>query len=59
MQEVLPKPGLTAINTGPSGATLEHDYFHAPAQHSASGRILPCSVRLIVFNKTRLAQACY
>jgi hypothetical protein len=47
-----------AIATGPAGALLEQDYFRMPPQPNAARRILPCTVRLIVFEKTRIAQAC-
>lgn len=52
---VLAPPDLTAIYTGPAGAMVEHDYFQAPPS-IAAGR---CTVRMLVFEKTRLAQACY
>lgn len=58
-QTLVPSPDLTAIYTGPAGATIEHDYFQAPPQPSAAGRLFPCTVRILVFEKTRLAQACY
>lgn len=47
-----------AINTVPSGATLESDYFHAPQQPYAVGRVFPCRLQLRVFDKTRLARSC-
>jgi hypothetical protein len=48
----------STINSGPSGATLESDYFTAPQPSYAAGRIFPCRLQLRVFEKTRLAQTC-
>ncbi len=51
-------PGDLAISSGPAGATLEQNYFHAPQSPSAAQRIFPFPCRLQVFAKTRLAQTC-
>ena len=48
----------TTIDSGPSGASLESNYFRAPPQPYAAGRLFPCRVQLRVFDKTRLAQVC-
>ena len=48
----------TTVDIGPSGATLESNYFSAPQQPLAAGRIFPCRLQLRVFDKTRLAQSC-
>jgi len=48
----------TVIDSGPSGGSLESDYFRAPQQPLAAGRIFPCRMQLRVFDKTRLAQSC-
>jgi hypothetical protein len=40
-----------AIETGPSGAMLESDYFRAPQQPLTAGRIFPC--RLQVYTSRR------
>jgi len=48
----------TTINTGPSGASLESNYFHTPQQPYAAGRLFPCRLQLRVFDKTLLAQSC-
>lgn len=38
----------------------ERDYFQAPDQTSKPvARAVPCTVKIIVFDKARLAQACY
>jgi hypothetical protein len=47
-----------AIATGPSGTTLESDYFHAPQLPYAAGRVFPCRLQLRVFDKTRMARSC-
>jgi len=52
------RPADLAIATGASGATLEQDYFHAPPPFGATGHVFPCRLQLIIFDKTRLAQAC-
>jgi hypothetical protein len=61
--EAVPAPpplaDITSIATGPTGALLEHDYFRLPPQPQAARRILPCTVHLLVFEKTRIAQSCY
>jgi hypothetical protein len=40
---------------------LEHGYFQAPPQQepATAKRLTPCTVQTIVFDKARLAQACY
>ena len=48
----------TAIDTSPSGATLESNYFRAPQQPYAANRVFPCRLQLRMFDKTRLAQSC-
>ena len=53
-----PKPDVTAIFTGPADAMIEHDYFRQPPRPMAARRIFPCTVQMIVFEKTRLAQSC-
>lgn len=44
------------INSGPSGATLEREYFQAPPPFTAGG--LPCRLQTAIFNKVQLAQLC-
>ena len=53
-----PKPDVAAIFTGPAGAMIEHDYFRQRPEPMAARRIFPCTVQVIVFEKTRLAQFC-
>jgi hypothetical protein len=48
----------TAIDSGPSGASLESDYFRAPQMPYSLGRLFPCRLQLRVFDKARLAQSC-
>ena len=48
----------TPIMMRPAGATLERDYFRAPATPFAAQRIFPCRLQLRLFEKTRLAQTC-
>lgn len=43
---------------GPAGATLEQDYFRAPATPFAAQRVFPCRLQMHLFEKTRLAQSC-
>jgi hypothetical protein len=44
----------TDVNTGPSGALLERNYFQAPRpQFNVS-----CRLQLSVFDKTRLTEIC-
>jgi hypothetical protein len=52
-------PDVTSLYTGPAAATLERRYFEAPPQPAVSKRVLRCTVQMIVFEKARLAQACY
>jgi len=47
------------IDTGPSGASLESNYFNAPQQPYAAGRVFPCRLQLRVFEKIRIAQSCH
>ena len=49
---------FAAMYLGPIGAMLERDYFQAPQPKSAQ-QIFPCTAHVVVFVKTRLAQACY
>jgi hypothetical protein len=44
------------INSGPSGAMLEREYFQAPPPFTAGG--LPCRLQSAIFNKVQLAQLC-
>jgi len=44
------------INSGPSGAMLEREYFQAPPPFTAGG--LPCRLQTAIFNKVQLAQLC-
>lgn len=52
-------PDVSALYTGPAAATLERRYFQAPPQAELSKRLLPCTVQMVLFEKARLAQACY
>lgn len=51
-------PDDTAISVGAAGAMLESDYFRAPQEPFAAGRVFPCRLQLHPFEKTRLAQSC-
>lgn len=53
------QPDITALHTGPTAAMLERGYFDAPQQPVASRRVAPCTVQTVLFDKARLAQACY
>jgi len=54
------QPDVVSLHTGPAAAMLERNYFQAPAQTPvASRRMAPCTVQMVVFDKVRLAQACY
>ena len=44
------------INSGPSGAMFEREYFQAPPPFTAGG--LPCRLQTAIFNKVQLAQLC-
>lgn len=57
-QRVAISPDDLAIQIEPAGATLEANYFHAPQQPFAAGRVFPCRMQLRVFEKMRLAQTC-
>lgn len=48
-----------AMTSEPLGATLESNYFNAPAAPIASGRVFPCRLQIRMFDKTRLAQSCH
>ena len=48
----------TTIESGPSGAGLESDYFHAPQTPFATRRVFPCRLQIRLFEKTRMAQSC-
>lgn len=52
------EPDDTAIAVGAAGAMLELDYFQAPQEPFAAGRVFPCRLQLHPFEKTRLAQSC-
>jgi hypothetical protein len=57
-----PVPDVASVYTGPAAAMLEHGYFQAPPQQiqpSTAKRLTPCTVQMVVFDKSRLAQACY
>ena len=59
-QQPFDQPDVNALYTGPAAAMLERRFFQAPPQQPAVGkRALPCTVRMVVFEKARLAQACY
>jgi hypothetical protein len=50
-------PGMTiGIDPGRAAATMEANYFRAPASPPAVGKIFPCRLRL--FDKARLARTC-
>lgn len=49
---------IAALATTPFDVASERAYFQAPRPASAQ-RALPCTVDIVVFEKTRLAQACY
>jgi len=51
-------PDESAISVGAAGAMLESDYFRAPQEPFAAGRVFPCRLQLRPFEKTRLAQSC-
>ena len=48
----------TTIDSGPSGASLESNYFRAPQPPVAAGRVFPCRLQLRMFDTMRLAQNC-
>jgi hypothetical protein len=51
---------VTSLHTGPAAASLERNYFQAPPQKPVEARrITPCTVQMVVFDKVRLAQACF
>lgn len=53
------QPDVTSVYTGPAAAMLERAYFQAPRQPDVSKRATPCTLEMVVFDKARLAQACY
>jgi hypothetical protein len=54
-----PAPEESAFSLGPTGSTLESDYFRAPQPPAGARRIFPCRVRLPAFGREpRFAQAC-
>lgn len=55
------QPDVTSLHTGPAAASLERDYFQAPRAKPVEARrqTAPCTVQMVVFDKARLAQACY
>jgi hypothetical protein len=50
---------VNALYSGPAAAMLERRYFQAPPQATVSKRVPACTVQMVVFEKARLAQACY
>ncbi len=58
-QSPVQPPDVTAVYTGSASAMIERAYVHAPALPTSVGPLLRCTMRLVVFEKTRLAQACY
>lgn len=56
-----PLPDVASVYTGPAAAALEHGYFQAPPvqRPETAKRLAPCTVQMVVFDKSRLAQACY
>lgn len=48
----------TAIDTGPSGAMLESNYFNAPQPAQPGRQSLYCRLQFDLLAKTRLARAC-
>ena len=55
-QAIATSPDNTVIESGPSGAMLESNYFNAPQAPFTAGRLMPCRLQLTVFEKTRLAR---
>jgi hypothetical protein len=55
------QPDVHALHTGPAAAMLERNYFQAPQKPVATSArpVAPCTVQTVVFDKARLAQACY
>jgi len=58
-QQPFDQPDVTALYSGPAAAMLERRYFQAPPQAAVSKRVPACTVQMVVFEKARLAQACY
>ena len=50
---------VASLHTGPAAASLERNYFRAPQQPVATRAVAPCTVQMVLFDKARLAQACY
>jgi hypothetical protein len=56
------QPDVVSLHTGPAAAMLERNYFQAPpapapvAVNKPAGK---CTVQMLVFDKARLASACY
>lgn len=53
------QPDVSALYAGPAAAMLERRYFQAPPQATIGKRVPACTVQMVVFEKARLAQACY
>ena len=53
------QPEVTSLHTGPAAATAERNYFQPPQQPVATRAVEPCTVQMVMFDKARLAQACY
>ena len=55
------QPDVTSLHTGPAAASLERHYFQAPQPKPVEARrqTSPCTVQMVLFDKARLAQACY
>ncbi len=56
-----PMVDVVSVYTGPAAAMLERGYFQAPQQQqpATAKRLTPCTVQMVVFEKSRLEQACY
>jgi hypothetical protein len=53
-----PSIAANAMFIGPAAAVMEYDYFRSASSPQAAGRIFPCRLRQMVFEKTRIALAC-
>ncbi len=55
------QPDVNSLHTGPAAASLERNYFQTPQPKPAEARrqAAPCTVQMVMFDKARLAQACY
>ncbi len=58
-RQPLDQADVTSVYTGPAAAMLEQNYFRAPPRPVAAQPLLPCTVQMVLFDKARLAQACY